>query len=71
MFTLASSNKDERLSLPGAANIRMEKMVGNLKYGAGFIGSNYNYIQTYNKGHGAQHYFKELRAEGGTVKVYK
>jgi RHS repeat-associated protein len=70
-FTLVSSNKDERLRLPGAANIRMEKAVGNLKYTTGLNGANYHYIQTYQKGHGAQHYFRELRGEGGPVKVYK
>jgi RHS repeat-associated protein len=70
-YTLVSSNRDERLSTPGAANIRMEKAVGNLKYGAGLNGPNYRYIQTNQTGHGAQHYFRELRGQGGPVKVYR
>ena len=67
-FTLVDSTKDSRLSTPGAAHLRMEVTVGNLKYGYGFTGSNFAYKQVGKTDHGAQHYFKALR--DGPVKVF-
>jgi len=67
-FTLVGSNKDNRLSTPGAAHLRMEVTVGNLKYKYGFTGSNFAYKQIGKTEHGAQHYFKALR--DGPVKVF-
>lgn len=55
--TLLTSNKDNRLSTPWVARRSMEMWRGNLKYGYGF--SNVAYFQTFQKGHGAQHYLSE------------
>lgn len=57
--TLITSNKDNRLSRPRVAHRSMELWRGNLKYGYGF--SNVAYFQTFQKGHGAQHYLSEYK----------
>ncbi|HEX4948101.1 MAG TPA: hypothetical protein VFZ34_15625 [Blastocatellia bacterium] len=57
--TLITSNKDNRLNRPRVAHRRMELWRGNLKYGYGF--NHIAYFQTFQKGHGAQHYLSEYR----------
>lgn len=57
--TLLTSNKDNRLNRPRVAHRTMELWRGNLKYGYGF--SHVAYFQTFQKGHGAQHYLSEFK----------
>lgn len=60
LATLITSNKDHRLNRPRVAHRSMELWRGNLKYGYGF--SHVAYFQTFQKGHGAQHYLSEYHA---------
>jgi hypothetical protein len=60
LATLITSNKDSRLNRPRVAHRSMELWRGNLKYGYGF--SHVAYFQTFQKGHGAQHYLSEYHA---------
>lgn len=57
--TLITSNKDSRLNRPRVAHRSMELWRGNLKYGYGF--NHVAYFQTFQKGHGAQHYLSEYK----------
>jgi hypothetical protein len=57
--TLITSNKDNRLNRPRVARRSMELWRGNLKYGYGF--NHVAYFQTFQKGHGAQHYLSEYK----------
>lgn len=57
--TLLTSNKDHRLNRPRVAHRTMELWRGNLKYGYGF--NHVAYFQTFQKGHGAQHYLSEYK----------
>jgi hypothetical protein len=59
MVTLITSNKDNRLNRPRVAHRTMELWRGNLKYGYGF--NHVAYFQTFQKGHGAQHYLSEYK----------